>query len=100
MVSGAKVGRIRHIKSGVRRILKSEGVAAMLGGQAKRAATRCNDMCDPDLRRAGARYSSATVRRGFTAGGLVYIDGEGSEAKKLAAIDNFRNNTLKKGCGV
>lgn len=95
-----RVGRIRHLKRGVRAVLKSDGVAALLGAQAARAAARCNSLCDPELRRGGARYSSETVQRGYTAGGLVYAAGSDDEARRLTRIDNFRNNTLKKGCGV
>lgn len=94
----ARAVRVRHLKRGVREVLKSDGVAAMLGGQAERAAVRCNALCDPQLRRAGAEYVAETVQRGFTAGGLVRVGGEGGG--KFARIDNYRNNTLKKGCGV
>lgn len=93
----AKVS-IRHIDAGVREILKSEGVANLLGQQAAKAASRCNGLCDPALRSAGARYDSEIVQRGYTAGGLVYVSG--AKDGRLAGIDNARNNTLKKGCGV
>lgn len=90
--------RIRHVDSGVRAVLKSDGVKAMLESQAAAAAARCNALCDPALRRAGARYESKGVQRGYTAGGLVYEAGE--RDGRLAGLDNLRNNTLKKGCGL
>lgn len=94
----ARAVKVRILLAGVREVLKSEGVAAMLGSQAAKAAARCNALCDPQLKRAGAEYVSETVQRGFTAGGLVRIGG--AEDGKFARIDNHRNNTLKKGCGV
>lgn len=94
---GSRV-RVVPVMSGVREVLKSPGVTAMLGEQAAKAAARCNAMCDPGLKRAGARYDAATVRRGYTAGGLVYESG--AENGRLAGLDNARNNTLRKGCGV
>lgn len=89
---------LRPVMAGVRGVLKSQAVAEMLGSQAARAADRCNALCDPKLRRAGARYDSEQVQRGYTAGGLVYISG--ADNGRLAGIDNARNNTLKKGCGA
>lgn len=99
MASGVKFGRIRHIKGGVREVLKSPGVCSLLGQQAQRAAGRCNALCDPSLRKGGAHYSSEVVQRGYTAGGLVFIDGD-DEERMLGRIDNYRHNTLKKGCGI
>ena len=91
-------GDIKPVMSGVRSVLKSAPVASMLGRQAAKAAARCNALCSPQMRKAGARYDSAAVQRGYTAGGLVYASG--AEDGKFARIDNYRNNTLKKGCGV
>lgn len=93
----AKV-QIRHVNAGVREVLKSDGVAQMLGAQAQKAAARCNAMCDKGLYRAGARYDAGIVQRRYTAGGLVYVSG--AKSGRLAGIDNARNNTLKKGCGI
>lgn len=90
--------RVRSNMAGVREVLKSPGVAAMLGAQAEKAAARCNALCDPQMRRAGAEYVAETVQRGYTAGGLVRV--AGAEDGKFARIDNYRNNTLRKGCGV
>ena len=94
---GSRV-RIRHVDSGVRAVLKSDGVKAMLEPPAAAAAARCNALCDPALKRAGARYESRGVQRGYTAGGLVYEAGK--RDGRLAGLDNLRNNTLKKGCGL
>lgn len=43
--------RIRHVDSGVRAVLKSDGVKAMLESQAAAAAARCNALCDPALKK-------------------------------------------------
>ena len=96
----ARAVKVRILLTGVREILHSPGVYEMLGSQAKKAAARCNAMCDPELKKGGARYETTPVSRGYTAGGLVYIGGADDEARKLTSIDNHRNNTLKKGCGV
>lgn len=90
--------RIKHVDSGVRAVLKSDGVKAMLESQAAAAAARCNALCSPAFRHAGARYESKGVQRCYTAGGLVYEAGE--ENGRYAGLDNLRNNTLKKGCGL
>lgn len=84
--------------AGIREVLKSPGVEQMLGRQAEKAAARCNALCDPKLKKQGARYEAASVQRGYTAGGLVYV--AGAKNGRLAGIDNARNNTLKKGCGI
>ena len=98
MAKSRVVGSIRPVMAGVREVLKSEKVASMLGEQAEKAAARCNALCDPQMRSAGAEYVAETVQRGYTAGGLVSVGG--AEGGKFARIDNYRNNTLKKGCGV
>ena len=94
---GSRV-KVTHIPSGVRAVLKSDGVAGMLGQQAERAAARCNALCDPALRRGGARYEASVKQMGFTAGGVVRP--AGAKDGLLARIDNARNNTMKKGCGL
>lgn len=91
----ARKAKVRANIAGVREVLKSDGVAAMLGTQAKDAAARCNDLYSIHPRKPRiAPYGSKTVQRKFTAGGLVYT------ATALGAEDNLRNNTLKKGCGI
>lgn len=89
-----RLGRVVPVMGGVRQVLKSSGVASMLGAQAARAAARANSMCESQMKRAGARYASETVQRGYTAGGLVY------PANKFARIDNYRHNTMKKATGA
>lgn len=90
----ARKAKVRANIAGVREVLKSDGVAAMLGTQAKAAAARCNDLyslkTEPDTK----PYGAMTVQRGYTAGGLVYA------ATPLGVADNLSNNTLKKGCGI
>lgn len=80
---------------GVREVLKSDGVAAMLGKQAEKAAARCNALYSIHPRHPTIQpYGSKIVQRGYTAGGLVFT------ATDLGAKDNLKNNTLKKGCGI
>lgn len=87
-------GNVRAVTSGVREVLKSDGVAAMLGAQAEAAARRANAMCSPQMRKAGAEYVAEVVQRGYTAGGRV------SAGNRFARIDNYRNNTMKKATGL
>lgn len=87
--------RVRANIAGVREVLKSDGVAKLLGGQAEKAAERCNALYSIHPRSPRvAPYGSKVVQRGYTAGGLVFT------ATDLGAEDNLRNNTLKKGCGI
>ena len=90
--------RVEPVMGGVREVLHAPGVAALLGQQAAKAAARCNAMMDPQMRKAGGLYESEVVSRGFTAGGRVYVSG--AESGKFARIDNYRHNTLRKGCGT
>lgn len=84
------------IMSGVRETLRSDIVEAMLSGQAEAAAGRCNSLCDPALRRRGAEYAYKTEKGMYTALGLVYCSGR--KDGEYARIDNWKHNTLKKGC--
>ena len=81
---------VTAIPSGVRAVLKSDGVAAALGRQAASAAARCESMAAVP----GAQYVGEAVQRGYTAGGLVRV------ANGAAKVDNLRNNTLRKGVGI
>ena len=91
----ARAVRVRANLAGVREVLKSPGVEAMLAAQARRAADRCNALYsshprDPRI----PPYGSMGVQRKLTAGGLVFARTE------LGRKDNLRNNTLRKGCGI
>lgn len=91
-------GRIEPIMSGVREILNGPGVQSMLTAQTARAAARCNAMMDPQMRHAGGEYTASSKRVKNVTCGRVGVGGR--EDGKFAHIDNHRNNTLKKGCGV
>lgn len=84
--------------SGVRETLSSGAVQAMLLNQAKAAAGRCNSLCDPALRRRGAEYAAMEKKGMYTALALVYCSGK--KDGEYARIDNWKHNTLKKGCGA
>ena len=90
----ARVGRIKPVIGGVRSVLKSDGVAQMLGVQAQRAAARCCVLYSLKGTPTVPPYVGEIVQRGYTAGGLVRVN------SPSAVIDNRRNNTLKKGCGI
>ncbi len=90
--------KVKPVMNGVREVLKSPGVTEMLESQAKVAAARCNQMCSAQMRNAGAEYVASTKTLKYSAAGLVSCGGE--EDGKFARIDNYRNNTLKKGCGI
>lgn len=90
--------RCRPVMGGVRATLKDPAVQSMLHQAAASRASRCNALCDPGLRRLGAEYEVVDQIRGYTAVSLVVASG--ARDGEYARIDNFRNNTLKKGCGV
>lgn len=89
------VGKVVPVMSGVNAVLKSEGVAAMVNAQGERAAARCNAMAQRLKRMKQApRYEAEPVQTRYVAASRVHI------ANGEAYVDNLRNNTLKKGCGV
>lgn len=88
------MGRIQPVMGGVRSVLKSEGVAQMLGVQAQRAAARCCSLYSLKGTPTVTPYVAEIVQRGYTAGGLVRVN------SPSAVVDNRRNNTLRKGCGI
>ena len=89
-----RVGRIQPVMVGVRSVLKSDVVAQMLGMQAKRAAARCCALYSLKGTPTVTPYVGEIVQRGYTAGGLVRVN------SPSAVVDNRKNNTLKKGCGI
>lgn len=89
------VGKVRPVMSGVNAVLKSDGVAALINAQGERAAARCNAMAERLPRmQDDPLYESEPVQTRYVAAARVHI------ANGEAAVDNYRNNTLKKGCGV
>ncbi len=94
---GSRV-RCRPVMAGVREVLSSSQVEAMLSTVATADAGRCNSLCDPDLKRKGAEYRAMTERGAYTALGLVYCSG--ARDGEYARLDNWKHNTLKKGCGA
>ena len=92
------VKSLKYIDAGGREILKSSGVRSLLSQQGEAAASRCNALCSSSMKKAGARYDCEIVERSYVAAARVHVSGE--EDGKFALIDNYRNNTLKKGCGV
>lgn len=92
------VKNLKYIDKGGRAILKSTGVKELISQQGEKAAAKCNTLCSEDMKAAGARYDCRTVYRSYVVAAQVYVSGE--EDGKFARIDNLRNNTLKKGCGI
>lgn len=91
-------GRVKPVMGGVWDVLKSSGVRSLVASQANKAAARCNAMMDPQLKKAGGLYEASTKELAFVVAGKVSV--AGAESGKFAVIDNRRNNTLKKGCGI
>lgn len=79
--------------AGVRDVLRQQGVASLLEGQAQRAASRCNSLYALDTEPYTDPYGSGVVTLAHNAAGVVYT------RTKMGRIDNMKNNTLKKGCG-
>lgn len=86
---------LRPNLSGINEVMKSPGVASLINAQGAKAAARCNSMAHDFSHSAGSpRYASEPVMMSFVAASRVYV------ANAEAGLDNLRNNTLKKGCGV
>lgn len=94
----ARAVEVRHLQAGVRECLKQPGVEGLLLKQAQAAAGRCNSMMSRDLAARGAEYAAERKPLGYSSGAVVRCGG--AYGGYLAAIDNAKNNTLKKGCGV
>lgn len=94
----ARAVEVKHIQSGVRKCLKEDDVGDLLYAQAVKAAAQCNSMMSLDLKQRGAAYVAERKALGFSAGAVVRTGGKYNGY--LTALDNAKNNTLKKGCGV
>ena len=87
--------RLTPYLPGINEVLKSDGVVKRINQQGAKAAERCNAMAQNFSHKEGLpEYKSAPVMKSFVAASLVYT------ANAEAGLDNLRNNTLKKGCGV
>ncbi len=95
---GRYVKSLKYIDKGGRAILKSSGVRSLISRQGEKAASRCNRLCSAEMKAKGARYDCEIVELTYVVAARVHVSGEGEG--RFALIDNFRNNTLKKGCGV
>lgn len=85
-------GRVKHIDSGVVSITKSDGVTGMLYKQGAGYAARCNSLAS--LPHGHPEYDVQVKPLSWCNGVRVGV------ANADAYIDNLRNNTLKKGCGI
>ena len=85
-------GRVKHIASGVVSITKSNGVTGMLYEQGSGYAARCNSLAS--LPHGNPEYDVQVKPLSWCNGVRVGV------ANADAYIDNLRNNTLKKGCGI
>ncbi len=90
----AKVLSMRPVMSGVRQVLKSQGVAALINQQGERAAARCNSLAHLERAKQQPRYAATPKTMSYVSASLVHAD------NAEAYVDNLRHNTLKKGCGV
>lgn len=86
--------RVEPVMSGVRAVLKSQGVTSLVEQQGRKAASRCNSMAQQTSHMSRApSYGCETVSMRYLNAARVYV------ANGEAHVDNLRNNTLKKGCG-
>lgn len=101
MASGFSIksaGKFYPVMSGIREVLNSSGVQSMLMSQTNKAAANCNAMMQSQLKHAGGEYVASTKFIKNVNCGLVSVGG--AQNGKFAKIDNYRQNTLKKGCGA
>lgn len=87
-----RVGRIKTVERGIVEITKGGAVSSMLIAQGEKAAARCNALAH--LSHGNPLYTCQLKMLGKTASARVGV------ANSDACIDNLKNNTLKKGCGV
>lgn len=83
--------KIKYNRPGGTEVLKS--AQSLVNEQAERMAAACNAIAQPVHGRTG-QYVAEPKALSYTAGAVV------KSADVYAAIDNQRNNTLKKGCGL
>ena len=88
------ITNLTYLPSGGSKVLKSDGVVAMLTAQAQKAADKCNSIGYWRRSKVAPHYSVKTKNVGFTIGACVVADN--TEAR----LDNIHHNTLKKGCGI
>ena len=85
-------GRVKHINGGVVDVLKSGGVTGMLDEQGAGYAARCDSLAR--LPHGHPEYDVQVKPLSWCNGVRVGV------ANTDAYLDNLRNNTLKKGCGI
>ena len=88
------VTNLKYLPSGGSKVLKSDGVVAMLTAQAQKAANKCNSLAYLRHAKQAPHYSVDTNNVGYTIGARVRTD------NAEAFFDNLYHNTLKKGCGL
>lgn len=87
-------GTVKYRPSGGSAVLRQSGVVSLLRKQAEGMASTCNSI---------AGLHKATTRPRYVAEpkGVTYFEGYLVKCDNTEAyIDNLRNNTLKKGCGI
>lgn len=85
--------KVDLVRSGIVDVTKSDGVRALLEQQAQQCASRCNAMRAPEFRR-GNGYKAYTKELTYLVGGVVCT------TDMPSIVDNYKNNTLKKGCNA
>ena len=88
------VGTVKYLPSGGSEVLRQSGVVSLLRQQAEKDAARCNSIAGLHNASIRPRYAAEPKNVNYFEGYLVKCD------NTEAYIDNLRNNTLKKGCGI
>ena len=88
------VGSVKYLPSGGSEVLRQSGVVSLLRQQAVGMASTCNSI-------AGLHGASTRPRYIAEPKGVTYFEGYLVKCDNTEAyIDNLRNNTIKKGCGI
>lgn len=85
---------LKPVMSGITEILKSPGTRSLLSNVAARATARCNSMCGASEKAKGALYMHQPVTLNYVAAERVIAP------DRWSGLDNYRHNTLRKGCGL
>ena len=90
MANKAKLVDLKPYMPGINDILRSRKLDSLLEEVASKKTARCNKRAQIE----GAEYAYEIVSRKYVRAAMVFT------ANYEAGVDNKRNNTLKKGCGV
>lgn len=98
MASRPRVLDVHASPPGISRMLHEDGVRALMLSAAETCAARCNSLAHT-ASFTNAHYEAGTKDLRYLVAGVVKAPNRGHDGND-AALDNYHNNTLAKGCGI